>query len=343
MYFCFTIFLKMANYTLYLKGFVGGYNFDPDFIDWKLDREKGNPVSVLICSRGGSVPAASSIVSAFRRHGNVSVHFAGWNASAATVCSMGAKHISIDEDALYLVHRASAEIFEWQDMNEEQLANKIKEMDKIRRDLAKVDNLIAEMYASRCKKTKDELLDLMKIGGWLTAQEALEWGFVDEITSYTEDKNCVEPDAVDFFDKAGTPVPKNFINNSQKDNLLHKILDTVTSFLKSNLTTMIKPKNICEFLDVKELPDTLNKEQVEKVEDKIAELQNSLSSKDTTIAELNDKIKNLEDEINTLKKGPADETDDVIDTAKKPDAQKDDLGNFIQNVHRANKIFDSLP
>ena len=36
----------------------------------------------------------------------------------------------------------------------------------------------------------------MKKGGWLTAQEALEWGFVDEITDYEEDAAPVITDAI---------------------------------------------------------------------------------------------------------------------------------------------------
>ena len=47
--------------------------------------------------------------------------------------------------------------------------------------MEKIDLNIAAMYADKCKKDKQALLDLMKVGGWLTAQEALDWGFVDEI------------------------------------------------------------------------------------------------------------------------------------------------------------------
>ena len=96
----------MANtqYALHLKGFVGGADFDRNYVDYVLAQHVGKPVNVLIDSLGGSVATALSIASAFRNHADVSVHFVGMNASAATIASLGAKHISIDANAMYLVH-----------------------------------------------------------------------------------------------------------------------------------------------------------------------------------------------------------------------------------------------
>lgn len=93
--------------NLHLKGFVGGYDFDRDYVDDILSKNPGKPVNELIDSTGGSLATALSISSAFKRHGDVSVHFVGMNASAATIASLGAKHVSIDTAAWYLVHKCS--------------------------------------------------------------------------------------------------------------------------------------------------------------------------------------------------------------------------------------------
>ncbi|MBQ0120016.1 MAG: Clp protease, partial [Bacteroidales bacterium] len=67
------------TYNLHLKGYVGGCDFDRDYVDYILANNAGKPVSVLIDSLGGSLATALSIASAFNTHGDVSVHFVGMN------------------------------------------------------------------------------------------------------------------------------------------------------------------------------------------------------------------------------------------------------------------------
>jgi hypothetical protein len=76
---------KTNTYQLHHKGFVGGYDFDADYVDFVLGKNKNNEVNVLIDSLGGQSSTALSIFSAFKLHGNVNVHFVGMNASTATI------------------------------------------------------------------------------------------------------------------------------------------------------------------------------------------------------------------------------------------------------------------
>ena len=82
--------MAKTKYNLHLKGYVGGWDFDSDYVDFVLNKNTDKEVAVLIDSLGGQLNTALSISSAFRRHGNVHVHFVGMNASAATIASMGA-------------------------------------------------------------------------------------------------------------------------------------------------------------------------------------------------------------------------------------------------------------
>ena len=77
--------MAKTTYNLHLKGYVGGWDFDSDYVDYVLNKNTDKEVSVLIDSLGGQFNTALSISSAFRRHGNVHVHFVGMNASAATI------------------------------------------------------------------------------------------------------------------------------------------------------------------------------------------------------------------------------------------------------------------
>ena len=117
---------SQTTYHLHLKGYVGGYDFDSDYVDYILAKYPDSQVNVLIDSLGGSLATALSIVAAFRSHGNVHVHFVGMNASAATIASMGAKRITMDSSAIYLVNKCSVEFFEWASANSDKLAEIIK-------------------------------------------------------------------------------------------------------------------------------------------------------------------------------------------------------------------------
>ena len=194
------------KFDLKLKGYVGGYDFDSNYVEYILEKSESKEVNVLIDSLGGSVASAFSICEAFRRHGNVKVHYVGMNASAATIASLGAKHISIATSGMYLVHKCSTVITKWASLNADQLRQLIEEYDKQKKDMEKIDLNIAAMYADKCKKDKQALLDLMKVGGWLTAQEALDWGFVDEICDLPGDVTPkVTAQVIEDLSEAGIP------------------------------------------------------------------------------------------------------------------------------------------
>ena len=153
MYLCTILIKNMAtdtHYHLHLKGYVGGYDFDADYVDYILAKNAGKEVNVLIDSLGGQSNTALSIFAAFKRHGNVNVHFVGMNASAATIASFGAKHISMDASAMYLVHKCSIAFFEWGNLNADDLQSLIHNIEQQKKDLDKLDANIAQMYAKRC-------------------------------------------------------------------------------------------------------------------------------------------------------------------------------------------------
>lgn len=211
------------TYDLTLKGFVGGLDFDSDYIDYVLNKKKDSPVCVLIDSLGGYTHTGLSVSSAFRNHGDVSVTFRGMNASAATVAALGAKHVAMEEDALYLIHKCSVTVFEWASMNEEQLKEHIEKLEHTRQNSMKVDIAVAKAYAKRTGKTTDELLSLMSKELWLTADEAKEYGFIDEVIKTEEKKSEVvlTSSMEDKFKEAGIPIPSML--KHEEESLLAKL------------------------------------------------------------------------------------------------------------------------
>lgn len=344
--------MAQPEYHLHLRGKVGGWTFDSEYIDYRLQKLKGKPVNIIIDSRGGSVIPAMSILNSFRHHGNVSVHYVGYNASAATIVSMGAKHVSIDKDAMYLVHKASTFVFEFASMNEDEIAEKIKELQNTQRELIKIDHNIAGLYASKCKKPKDQLLALMKEGGWLTPQEALEWGFVDEITNNEDDKREATDNIINFFASEGNPLPEYCI--SKQDNLLKKIIDKVSSALSSviadskqkisNMKYIVT--NICAWLGIAEITGALTQTQVETIEEKIVELKDSLKAKEDEVNNLTSKVADLENEIKDLKDKPAGKSEEIIDPQphnSKNEPKNEEFEDYIDSIKKAQDLLNSIP
>lgn len=219
-------------YQLHLKGFVGGADFDRDYVDYVLSRNAESEVAVLIDSLGGNLATALSIASSFRQHGNVSVHFVGMNASAATIASLGAKRITMDSSAMYLVHKCSSEFFQFASLNADDVEALIEELKATKADLDKLDANVAEMYARKCKKAASDLLILMKAGGWLTAKEALEWGFVDEITDYEGEAAPRLTDAVaSAMASVGMPIPD--VPVADKESAFGRFLQSLAALFKS--------------------------------------------------------------------------------------------------------------
>lgn len=197
----------MSKYHLRLTGYVGGNDFNRRTVSRVLQEQSENEVSVLIDSTGGDLATGFSIAAGFKDHGAVTCHLVGFNASAATVAAMGASVITMDRNAMFLVHRCSNMVFAWDSMNAEEMQAFIENLLKDRNNLNAVDENIAAMYAVRCSRPKEELYALMKEERWLSAEEALSWGFIDKITDYPEDsKTKVTNSLIADFRAGGLPV-----------------------------------------------------------------------------------------------------------------------------------------
>ena len=348
-----------TKYHLKLKGYVGGWNFDADYVDYILERNADKEVQVLINSLGGDVGTAFSVSAAFKRHGNVHVHYESMNASAATIASLGAKRVSIDVNAMYLVHKCSQIVFHWDMMNADQLRQLIDECEKTKRDLDKIDLNIAGAYAARCKKDKEALLELMKQGAWLTAQEALDWGFVDEVTDLPEDeKPRITEDVKNFMAAEGIPMPAVLLHeDDEEQNFLRRLMSAFSNVFKSKNETKILDAmkktyvNVCRTLKCEHLESedgriVVTEEQVQVIEDhmatdgeQIATLNSTVADRDKEINDLRAQLTAKEQEIADLKKKPADNSAQVIDDGKESNVTGDD---YFAALADANELLNKL-
>jgi ATP-dependent Clp protease, protease subunit len=148
---------------------------------WTFERFKNElksmsapSVVVEIKSNGGDVFEAFAIHDEIKAmKSRVTAKIVGNSASAATIIAAAADRVQITENSRYLVHNAHTFV----EGNKEQIGSVYDQLESI-------DNQILGIYVKRTGKNSDLLANLMSEERWMTAQEALEWGFVDEIIEY---------------------------------------------------------------------------------------------------------------------------------------------------------------
>lgn len=361
--------MAQTQYHLHLKGYVGGYDFDRNYVDYVLARNEGKPVNVLIDSLGGSLATALSIASSFKNHGDVTVHFVGMNASAATIASLGARRITMDASAMYLVHKCSAEFFEWGNLNADQLAAVRDNCEAAIRDLNKLDNNVASMYASKTSKPHADLLDLMREGGWLSAKEALEWGFVDEITDLGETKPVLTDAVASALAEAGLPIPN--VPTENRETLFARFLASIASLFKTvkaneepqaaaetapateketqevshkftQTTTQAQSDPMNQILPL--LGKVLNIEGFAVGEEGCTLTLDQLKSVEQSLGERDKRNAELADELAAVKKSPADSSTAVINEGTSDKHQpQDEVQQYVETCNQAQALYNLVP
>ena len=186
-----------------------GYPISKGYVKQKMAGMEGKPVDVRINSYGGDVQTALDIRQQFLDHGNVTAYIYGMTASAATILAMGAKKIVMSRYAMMLVHKCSGWMETWGSYNEEQLEAAILEMLKTKAELVTIDELIASIYALRTHRSAKEMATVMAEARWLTADECLQLGLVDEILEEAGDApQQLSASMKEHFTACGLPIPE---------------------------------------------------------------------------------------------------------------------------------------
>lgn len=128
-------------------------------------------INVRINSPGGEVFAASAIYSMLKRHpANITVYIDGIAASAASVIAMAGNKVIMPENAMMMIHNPLT----WTYGN----ANEMREVADL---LDKVRETLVATYRDKTGMDDASIIELLDAETYLTASEALEYGFIDEI------------------------------------------------------------------------------------------------------------------------------------------------------------------
>lgn len=132
--------------------------------------EPEEEIEVFINSGGGSVFAGSEIYSKLRARQNVVVKVESMAGSAASIIAMAGRCL-ISPVAMIMIHNVSMY----------GASGDYHDMQKNAEILKQMNTALATAYTEKTGKSKEEILKMMDRETWLTANQCLEMGFVDEI------------------------------------------------------------------------------------------------------------------------------------------------------------------
>ena len=265
-----------------------------------IDASSARKVIVNIRSIGGSVNEALLIYEQLKAlSAKVETRCYGYTASAATIIAQAASRgeRKMSANGLYLIHQSKTST----NGNSFELETSIDL-------LKKTDERIVAIYAEASGRPAEEFKALMKAnkgrGRWLSADEALEAGLIDEIIKAEPITNINEEDI------KGLPEPPQ-INNTMENN---GILERISNWFEKRVDG-----------EMAELTTNLAEERA-KVDNLVTErdaLKAENEEKDATIANLTAEVENLQKEVAELKAmavQPTEPTQQVQDPEPTPAA-----------------------
>lgn len=174
--------IENGKHILTLSGNIRKRYWSEDkSIDADLVREALEDVTddivIKLNSNGGDVFQGIEIYNYLKDHpSEITVEVTGVAASAATFIVAGANKSIMNTGTSFMIHEASS--FAW--------GNKA-ELKKVLNALETIDDSILSIYEAKTGQTKDQLNEWMESEKWFTAEEAVKYGFADEVKEKKKD------------------------------------------------------------------------------------------------------------------------------------------------------------
>jgi ATP-dependent protease ClpP protease subunit len=346
------------KYDIDIDGYIGSWYSSKRFVKNALSGSKDKKVLCRVNSLGGNLDDAIDIAAQFESHGDVTCELFSLNASAATVFTLGAKKVRAHANSTYLIHKVLSWVDAWGYMNEDDIDAAIERL-KAEKDRNSTQTLvIAKMYAKKSGKPVKDILNLMKQEKWLTAEQAKEWGFIDEIfeDSAIKPADVRDPDVTSLLNAAGLPVPDFYGNNPEEEDNKTGTVQAIIAGLADHLRDIFNPQNkiIPEmnktFISVNTLLNVegiefkngkveLTEDQVKILNDAIVNADAGKKTAEDKVVEKDAEIKTLNDQVEALNKKPAEESNPVV---KKTDETKPEEKDEV-DIDSLKNLFNALP
>jgi ATP-dependent Clp protease protease subunit len=269
-----------------------------DAIKKALNDAGGQDVLINISSSGGSIIeglAISEMIALYR--GKSTTRGIGIVASAATIILMSGKYKEMTKNSFFMMHNS------WGGFE-----GNVFELEKNIELLKMFDEQMAQIYTAQLEskgkliggtkeKTLQEVKKMMSAETWLTADEALEMGFIDSIVEEKENDNPIYKETyaqIRAQAKQFKNIPNQILNSMQveKKTFLQQ-LAAMFGF-KAEITEQ-EAEAVTETVEQTETPAVEAKEEDKSNE--VAEMTAKIEALDKQLEEKQLKLEALEAEI----------------------------------------------
>lgn len=167
---------------IYLYGDVGdgwwGETIRADRIKEILQETPSDTINIHIQSYGGDVFEGITIYNLLRNSKKaINVYVDGIAASSASIIALAGDKLIMPKNTQFMIHNPWT--YTWGNANE---------MEKVVAQLRTCENSIIATYMEKFVGTEDELRQLLDAETFMTAEEAVAFGFADELLEEDEEK-----------------------------------------------------------------------------------------------------------------------------------------------------------
>jgi ATP-dependent Clp endopeptidase proteolytic subunit ClpP len=148
----------------------------------ELSEIKASQIDLHINSPGGLVFDGITIHNLIKQHpANVTTYIDGLAASIASVVALAGDKVIMAENALFMIHNPFGLV-----------VGNANDMRDYADKLDKVGGAISQTYLAKTGMPEADLKALLDAESWLTADEALQHGFIDEISEEVDMAACAK-------------------------------------------------------------------------------------------------------------------------------------------------------
>ena len=246
----------MAKFNIDILGEISESVNSYNTVRAQINDAKGEEINLVISSGGGSVTEGMGIADLIANYPNETTATGiGLVASIATVVLLAADNVKMTENAFMMIHRP----WSYTMGNADELEATAELLDKMESKLLDIYTAAVLKRRGYQNNLQENITKMMAAETWLTAQEALEFGFIDEIVKVGEKNIDLLPlqNSLSKF----LNVPAALLTNTKKeDDMGNSILEKIKSLLNSIDETPVV-ENVIEEEKVIEEPEM---DEVEK-------------------------------------------------------------------------------
>jgi ATP-dependent protease ClpP protease subunit len=238
---------NMAKVSIDILGEISESVNSYNSVRAKINQANGQPINLTISSGGGSVTEGMGIADLVANYPEETTATGiGLVASIATVVLLAADNVKMTENAFMMIHRP----WSYTMGNADELEATAELLDKMESKLLDIYTAAVLKRRGYQNNLKEIITNMMAAETWLTAQEALEFGFIDEIVK-TDEKNIDLLPLQNSLSKFVNVPAALLINNKKNDDMGNSILEKIKSLLsnmdeKEAVTNVVEEKKVIE-------------------------------------------------------------------------------------------------